>query len=61
MLATSCDHPIETPVRHTPLKIGTTTATKLLKRHFNKSGSALKNLIYDRLPDAVDRPWRTEI
>jgi hypothetical protein len=34
---------------------------KLLKRHFNKSGSALKNLIYDRLPDAVDRPWRTEI
>lgn len=33
----------------------------LLKKHFNKSGSALKNLIYDRLPDAVDRPWRTEI
>ncbi len=28
---------------------------------FNKSGSTLKNLIYDRLPDAVDRPWRTEI
>jgi hypothetical protein len=34
---------------------------RLLKRQFNKSGSALKNLIYDRLPDAVDRPWRTEI
>ncbi|NEB01231.1 hypothetical protein [Streptomyces sp. SID13726] len=34
---------------------------KLLKKHFNKTGSALKNLIYDRLPDAVDRPWRTEI
>jgi hypothetical protein len=34
---------------------------KLLKKHFNKSGSALKNLIYDRLPEAVDRPWRTEI
>jgi hypothetical protein len=34
---------------------------KLLKKYFNKSGSALKNLIYDRLPDAVDRPWRTEI
>ncbi|MEV1008361.1 hypothetical protein [Streptomyces sp. NPDC049881] len=34
---------------------------KLLKRHFNKSGSALKKIIYDRLPDAVDRPWRTEI
>ncbi|GAB2716278.1 hypothetical protein [Kitasatospora kifunensis] len=33
----------------------------LLKRHFNKSGTALKTLIYDRLPDAVDRPWRTEI
>ncbi|MFF1743776.1 hypothetical protein, partial [Streptomyces mirabilis] len=28
MLATSCDHPIETPVRHTPLKIETTTASK---------------------------------
>ena len=34
---------------------------KLLKKHFNKSGSALKSLIYDGLPDAVDRPWRTEI
>ncbi|MEV7413864.1 hypothetical protein [Streptomyces sp. NPDC089919] len=33
----------------------------LLKEHFNKSGSTLKTLIYDRLPDAVDRPWRTEI
>lgn len=33
----------------------------LLKKHFNKTGSALKNLIYERLPDAVDRPWRTEI
>ncbi|MFD9288432.1 hypothetical protein ACFWBV_09015 [Streptomyces sp. NPDC060030] len=33
----------------------------LLKKHFNKSGSSLKTLIYDRLPDAVDRPWRTEI
>ncbi|MEU3497671.1 hypothetical protein ABZ747_29785 [Kitasatospora cineracea] len=33
----------------------------LLKRHFNKSGTALKTLIYDRLPDAVDRPWRTEV
>ncbi|MEU9779631.1 hypothetical protein AB0H92_01335 [Streptomyces phaeochromogenes] len=35
--------------------------TALLKKHFNKSGSALKTLIYERLPDAVDRPWRTEI
>ncbi|UGQ14866.1 hypothetical protein LO772_15590 [Yinghuangia sp. ASG 101] len=34
---------------------------KLLKKHFNRSGSALKNLIYDKLPDAVDRPWRAEI
>lgn len=34
---------------------------KLLKKSFNKSGSALKNLIYDQLPDAVDRPWRREI
>ncbi|MFF2308498.1 hypothetical protein ACFVVP_39110 [Streptomyces sp. NPDC058128] len=33
----------------------------LLKRHFDKSGSALKTLIYDRLPDAVDRPLRTKI
>ncbi len=33
----------------------------LLKKHFNKSGTTLKTLIYDRLPDAVDRPWRTEI
>ncbi|MFJ8010765.1 Imm7 family immunity protein [Streptomyces fagopyri] len=29
MPATSCNHPIETPVRHTPLKIGTTTATHI--------------------------------
>jgi hypothetical protein len=34
---------------------------RLLKQNFNKSGPALKTLIYDRLPDAVDRPWRTEI
>lgn len=34
---------------------------RLLKRHFNKSGSVLKILIYDGLPDAIDRPWRTEI
>ncbi|MEU7642693.1 hypothetical protein AB0C11_43035, partial [Streptomyces sp. NPDC039016] len=27
MPAASCDHPIETPVRRTPLKTGTTTAT----------------------------------
>ncbi|MFF8837294.1 hypothetical protein [Streptomyces sp. NPDC015130] len=33
----------------------------LLKQHFDKSGTTLKTLIYDRLPDAVDRPWRTEI
>ncbi|GGU29424.1 hypothetical protein [Streptomyces violascens] len=33
----------------------------LLKRHFGKSGSALKTPVYDRLPDAVDRPLRTEI
>ncbi|MET8514375.1 hypothetical protein [Streptomyces sp. NPDC005077] len=35
--------------------------TALLRKHYNKSGSALKTLIYERLPDAVDRPWRTEI
>jgi hypothetical protein len=29
MPAANCDHPIETPVRRTPLKIGTTTASKL--------------------------------
>lgn len=34
---------------------------RLLKKQFNKSGSALKNLIYDQLPDAVDRPHRSEI
>ena len=28
MPATSCHHPIETPVRRPPLKIGTTTATE---------------------------------
>ncbi|MDV8015551.1 hypothetical protein R4P70_29965 [Rhodococcus sp. IEGM 1241] len=33
---------------------------KVLKRHFNKSGSVLTNLIYDGLPDAVDRSRRTE-
>jgi hypothetical protein len=35
--------------------------TALLKKSFNKSGSALKNMIYERLPEAVDRPWRTDI
>ncbi|QPP05198.1 hypothetical protein G4Z16_01015 [Streptomyces bathyalis] len=45
----------------TPEWTVTAARIKLLKRHFNKSGSALKELIYDSLPDAVDRPWRTEI
>lgn len=32
MPATSCDHPIETPLRRAALKIGTTTATKTVLR-----------------------------
>lgn len=34
---------------------------KLLHKYFNKTGSRLKSMIYDQLPDAVDRPWHTEI
>lgn len=34
---------------------------KLLKRHFDLSGSTLKEMIYKELPDVVDRPWRSEI
>lgn len=45
----------------TPQWAVVSTRIKLLKRHFNKTGSALKKLIYEQLPDAVDRPWRTEI
>jgi len=32
-----------------------------LKRHFDKSGSALKNMIYAELPEAVNRPLRSVI
>ena len=35
--------------------------SSMLKKRFNLSGSALKNLIYDSLPDAVDRPHWEEI
>lgn len=33
----------------------------LLKRHFDISGSKLKDLIYDELPEVVDRPHQVEI
>ncbi|MFF2469811.1 helix-turn-helix domain-containing protein, partial [Streptomyces mirabilis] len=39
MPAASCHHPNETPVRRTPLKIGTTTATE-------RSGLSFRGLIY---------------
>jgi hypothetical protein len=32
-----------------------------LRRHFNKSGSALKSMIYEELPEVVDRPVRSVI
>lgn len=35
--------------------------SRLLFEYFNTSGNRLKTLIYDLLPDAVDRPLRTEI
>lgn len=34
---------------------------RFLKRHFNRSGSALKSMIYDELPEVVDRPIRSVI
>ncbi|WP_203980787.1 hypothetical protein [Planotetraspora silvatica] len=34
---------------------------ELLREHFNISGNRLKDMIYTYLPDAVDRPWRSEI
>lgn len=33
----------------------------LLRQHLNLSGNRLKNLIYERLPDAMDRPHRSLI
>jgi hypothetical protein len=34
---------------------------RFLKQHFNRSGSVLKSLIYDELPEVVDRPIRSVI
>jgi hypothetical protein len=34
---------------------------RLIAKHYNKSGTALKNRIYAELPEAVDRPWWEEI
>ncbi|MET9135150.1 hypothetical protein ABZX44_35890, partial [Streptomyces antibioticus] len=56
MPATSCDHPIETPVRHTPLKIGTTTATEYLvstHRRHGRGGSRLPHRGLDYGPQHV--------
>lgn len=39
----------------------TARRARVLKSHFDLTGSALKDLIYAELPDAVDRPLRTEI
>jgi len=33
----------------------------LLHKYFNFTGNRLKTMIYTNLPDAVDRPWRSEI
>ena len=35
--------------------------SRLLKEHFDMSGSGLKDTIYAELPDVVDRPHRTSI
>jgi hypothetical protein len=32
-----------------------------LKKHLDLSGSTLKDLIYESFPEAVDRPWRSQI
>jgi len=34
---------------------------RLLRRHFDSTGARLRKIIYDELPDAVDRPHRVEI
>lgn len=34
---------------------------RFLKRHFDRTGSALKQVIYDELPEVVDRPLRSVI
>lgn len=34
---------------------------RLLAKHYNKAGSALKRRIYAELPEVVDRPWAEEI
>lgn len=34
---------------------------RVLKSHFDVTGNSLKDMIYAELPDAVDRPQRTEI
>ena len=39
----------------------TAARAELLASHFNLTGSRLKQLIYAELPDAIDRPIRTEI
>ncbi|MFB4288964.1 hypothetical protein ACBI99_15075 [Nonomuraea sp. ATR24] len=34
---------------------------EMLKQHFDKSGSTLKKIIYQELPEVVNRPHRMEI
>lgn len=46
---------------HDPAWKAVANRAVLLKRHFDMSGNALKNVIYAELPDAMDRPHRSEI
>ncbi|MFE7300127.1 hypothetical protein, partial [Streptomyces sp. NPDC057579] len=55
MPAASCDHPIETPVRRTPLKTGTTTATKRFDKNATKRARGDKDveMAWDGLVNGV--------
>lgn len=53
---------IATALASDPVWSSTVARCKVLHRAFARaSGNHLKELIYDRLPDVVDRPYRTEI
>lgn len=52
---------VASDLRESPEWSGVAARAMLLKRHLDLTGNTLKTMIYQELPDVVDRPHRTVI
>jgi hypothetical protein len=52
---------VASTLRRDPAWAVTSRRAELLYKHLNYTGNRLKTLIYAQLPEALDRPWGSEI